>query len=61
MAATKFEIKKFDGETNFNLWQVRIMAILVQTGLKKFVIEKKPENLNQTEWEKLDENELFAI
>ncbi|KAK5818595.1 hypothetical protein PVK06_023538 [Gossypium arboreum] len=29
MAITRFEIEKFDGETNFNLWQVRMMAILV--------------------------------
>ncbi|KAG8503762.1 hypothetical protein CXB51_001771 [Gossypium anomalum] len=31
MATTRFEIEKFDGETNFNLWQVRMMAILVQS------------------------------
>ncbi|MBA0760023.1 hypothetical protein Gotri_022818 [Gossypium trilobum] len=37
MATTRFEIEKFDGETNFNLWHVRMMAILVQTGLKKVV------------------------
>ncbi|MFQ6663229.1 hypothetical protein Gotur_030834 [Gossypium turneri] len=61
MAATMFEIEKFDGETNFNMWQVRMILILVQTGLKKVVIEKKPKNLNQTEWEKLDEKALFAI
>ncbi|MBA0852717.1 hypothetical protein Goshw_008939 [Gossypium schwendimanii] len=29
MAETRFDIDKFDGITNFNLWQVRIMAILV--------------------------------
>ncbi|MFQ6650102.1 hypothetical protein Gotur_023390 [Gossypium turneri] len=52
MAATRFEIEKFDGETNFNLWQVRMMPILVQTGLKKGVTRKKPENLNQTESKK---------
>ena len=61
MAATRFEIEKFDGETNFNLWQVRMMAILVQNGLKKVVTGKKPENLNQTEWEELDEKALSAI
>ncbi|MBA0858751.1 hypothetical protein Goshw_000039 [Gossypium schwendimanii] len=38
-----------------------MMAILVQTGLKKVVTEKKPENLNQTEWEELDEKALSAI
>ncbi|KAK5819308.1 hypothetical protein PVK06_024289 [Gossypium arboreum] len=49
MAVTRFEIEKFDGETNFNLWQVQMMAILVQTSLKRVVIGKKPENLNQIE------------
>ncbi|MFQ6657883.1 hypothetical protein Gotur_027372 [Gossypium turneri] len=38
MTATRFEIEKFDCETNFNLWQVRMMAILVQTGLKKLCL-----------------------
>ncbi|MFQ6656917.1 hypothetical protein Gotur_026817, partial [Gossypium turneri] len=61
MAATRFEIKKFDGETNFNLWQVRIMTILVQSSLKKVITGKKPENLNKTEWEELDEKALSAI
>ncbi|MBA0650579.1 hypothetical protein Goklo_017981 [Gossypium klotzschianum] len=37
MAATGFEIEKFDDKINFNLWQVRMMAILVQIGLKKVV------------------------
>ncbi|MFQ6648285.1 hypothetical protein Gotur_021763 [Gossypium turneri] len=55
MAATRFEIEKFNGVTNFNLWQVQMMEILVQTDLKKVVIGKKPENLNQIEWEELDE------
>ncbi|MBA0803619.1 hypothetical protein Gohar_013809, partial [Gossypium harknessii] len=55
MAATRSKIEKFNGVTNFNLWQVRMMAILVQTDLKKVVTEKKLENLNQTEWEELDE------
>ncbi|MBA0607571.1 hypothetical protein Godav_019850 [Gossypium davidsonii] len=49
MAAIRFEIEKLDGVTNFNLWKVWMMAILVQTSLKKVVIGKKPENLNQTE------------
>ncbi|KAG8480916.1 hypothetical protein CXB51_025719 [Gossypium anomalum] len=56
-----FEIEKFDGETNFNLWQVWMMAILVQSGLTKVVTGKKHENLNKTEWEELDEKSLSAI
>ncbi|MFQ6645677.1 hypothetical protein Gotur_020163 [Gossypium turneri] len=38
MVATRFEIEKFDGETNFNLWQVQMMTILVQTGLKNLCL-----------------------
>ncbi|MBA0764170.1 hypothetical protein Gotri_013538 [Gossypium trilobum] len=38
MTATRFEIEKFDGVTNFNLRQVRMMTILVQTGLKKLCL-----------------------
>ncbi|MBA0767396.1 hypothetical protein Gotri_016284 [Gossypium trilobum] len=41
MTTTRFDIEKFDGVTNFNLWQVRMMTILVQTDLKKVVIGKK--------------------
>ncbi|MFQ6656918.1 hypothetical protein Gotur_026817, partial [Gossypium turneri] len=61
MAATRFEIKKFDGETNFNLWQVRIMTILVQSSLKKVITGKKPENLNKTEWEEIDGENLIRL
>ncbi|MFQ6646444.1 hypothetical protein Gotur_020483 [Gossypium turneri] len=46
MAATRFDIEIFNGVTNFNLWQVRMMAILVQIGLKKVVKVKKPKNLD---------------
>ncbi|MFQ6668566.1 hypothetical protein Gotur_034159 [Gossypium turneri] len=38
MTTTRFEIEKFDSETNFNLWQVRMMAILVQSDLKKLCL-----------------------
>ncbi|MFQ6624573.1 hypothetical protein Gotur_004110 [Gossypium turneri] len=38
MATTRFEIEKFDGVTNFNLWQVWMMVILVQIDLKKLCL-----------------------
>ncbi|MFQ6624537.1 hypothetical protein Gotur_004459 [Gossypium turneri] len=38
-----------------------MMTILIQSGLKKVVTGKKPENLNKTEWEELDEKTLSAI
>ncbi|KAG8473398.1 hypothetical protein CXB51_035716 [Gossypium anomalum] len=37
------------------------MAILVQSGLKNVVTGKKPENLNKTEWEELDEKALSEV
>ncbi|MFQ6668738.1 hypothetical protein Gotur_034286 [Gossypium turneri] len=41
MAAIRFDIVKFDGITNFNLWQVRMITILVQTGLKKLCLANR--------------------
>ncbi|KAH1065122.1 hypothetical protein J1N35_030109 [Gossypium stocksii] len=38
-----------------------MMAILVQSGLKKVVTRKKPKNLNKIEWEELDEKALSVI
>ncbi|MBA0715495.1 hypothetical protein Golax_014388 [Gossypium laxum] len=38
-----------------------MMAILVQSALKKVVTGKKPENLNKIEWEELEGKALSAI
>ncbi|MFQ6641381.1 hypothetical protein Gotur_014790 [Gossypium turneri] len=60
MAATRFEIEKFDGVTNFNIWQLQIMAILVQTGLKKLCLtntvlqEVLMENISSALWKRLE-------
>ncbi|MFQ6637413.1 hypothetical protein Gotur_012705 [Gossypium turneri] len=60
MATTRFEIEKFDGETNFNLWQVQMMAILVQIRLKKLCLantvlrEVLMEKTSSALWKKLE-------
>ena len=54
MEATRFNIEKFDGITNFNLWQVRMMMILTQSDLKKVLTEKKPADMDKSEWNRLD-------
>ncbi|MFQ6634905.1 hypothetical protein Gotur_010878 [Gossypium turneri] len=41
MKATRFDIEKFDGVTNFNLWQIQMMTILVQTSLKKLCLANR--------------------
>ena len=57
MSAIKFYIQKFDGVINFNRWQIRMNAILTQSGLKKALLgrEKKPQYMKKETWQKLDE------
>ncbi|MBA0756786.1 hypothetical protein Gogos_022163, partial [Gossypium gossypioides] len=61
MAASRFDIEQFDGIANFNLWQVQMMTILVQNGLNKVVIGKKPIDMDHSEWEELNEKALSTI
>jgi len=43
MSAIKFDIQKFDGVINFSRWQIRMNAILTQSGLKKALLRKEKE------------------
>ncbi|MFQ6639871.1 hypothetical protein Gotur_014851 [Gossypium turneri] len=47
-----FDIDKFDGITNFNLWQVRMTTILIESNLKNVIIEKKPADMDKSEWDR---------
>ncbi|MFQ6645214.1 hypothetical protein Gotur_020597 [Gossypium turneri] len=40
MTITRFDIDKFYGITDFNLWQVRMTTILIQSNLEKVLMEK---------------------
>ena len=59
----KFDILKFDGVINFSMWQIRLNAILTQSGLKKTLLrrEKKPQDMKEETWKELDEKPLTAI
>jgi hypothetical protein len=35
MATAKFEVEKFDGQNSFNLWHIKMRALLLQQGLAK--------------------------
>ena len=63
MSAIKFDIPKFDGVINFSRWLVRMNAILTQAGLKKALLgkEKKPPEMKEEAWVKMDERALTAI
>lgn len=34
-SATKFDVKKFNGMNNFNIWRIKMHTLLVQQGLFK--------------------------
>ena len=41
MSSTKFEIEKFNGKNNFDLWKLKMRDLLVQQGLPKDLDGKK--------------------
>ena len=49
MSAIKFDIQKFDDVINFSRWQIRMNAILTQSGLKKALLrkEKEPQDMKE--------------
>ncbi|MBA0692419.1 hypothetical protein Goari_009982, partial [Gossypium aridum] len=49
MTTIRFDIDKFNGITNFNLWQVRMMTILIQSDLEKVFTKKKATNMDKSE------------
>jgi len=63
MSAIKFDIQKFDGVINFSRWQIRMNAILTQSGLKKALLgrEKKPQDMKEETYQELDEKVLTTI
>jgi len=54
---TKFEVEKFNGKKNFNLWQKTVKALLVQQGLHKTFQEKsaKPAGTSNEDWEGMNQ------
>jgi hypothetical protein len=63
MQSSKFEVEKFSGKSNFELWKLKMQDLLVQQGLKKALARnlKKPTAMKNEEWEDLDENSLSII
>ena len=63
MSTIKFDIQKFDGIINLSRWQIRMNAILIQSGLKKALLgrEKKPQDMKEENWEEMDEKGLTVI
>jgi hypothetical protein len=61
---SKFNIEKFDGTTNFALWQVRMKYILSNFGVRVVItrwIEELTGDENNKEWATMEENALSII
>ncbi|KAL5839337.1 hypothetical protein ACOSQ4_011945 [Xanthoceras sorbifolium] len=61
MSTAKFEVVKFDRKINFTLWQVRMCAVLVQSGVQKALKGVKPADMKDADWEDIDKKARFAI
>ncbi|KAL5774200.1 hypothetical protein ACOSP7_011757 [Xanthoceras sorbifolium] len=61
MSTAKFEVVKFDRKINFTLWQVRMRAVLVQSGVQKVLKGDKPPDMKDADWEDIDEKARSAI
>ena len=59
----KFEVEKFSGKNNFELWKLKMRDLLVQPGLQKALAgkSKKPIAMSEWEWEDLDVKALSTI
>ncbi|KAL7227602.1 hypothetical protein ACSBR1_022465 [Camellia fascicularis] len=49
----KFEVEKFDGSSNFDMWRCEVKDMLVQMNLH-FTLRDKPDDLDGIEWEKVN-------
>jgi hypothetical protein len=61
--SSKFEVEKFNGKTNFELWKLKMKDFLVQQGLQKALAgrTKKLTTMTNEEWEYLDARALNTI
>jgi hypothetical protein len=61
MTGSKFEVERFDGKNNFNIWKSTVEDILVQQGLYKALQGKRPEGMKDADWEELEAKTVSTI
>ena len=61
--SARFEIEKFNGKNNFEIWKVKMHDLLVQQGVAKALMgkSKQPYNITDDEWDEMDERAVSAI
>ncbi|KAL0451878.1 UNVERIFIED_CONTAM: hypothetical protein Slati_1165900 [Sesamum latifolium] len=50
-----FKVVKFDGTGNFGLWQTRVKDLLAQQGILKALRPQKLANMDEEDWEELQQ------
>ena len=60
-SSLKFDVPRFDGKGNFGLWKRRVKDFLTQQGMKKALLESKPEALDQDDWEEMQDKVVSTI
>ena len=63
MTITKTVVEKFDKNVNFDMWQLKMEAILVQNRVDLAIhgIEKKPETMKNEEFAEMDKKARSSI
>ena len=61
--SSRFEIEKFNGKNNFEIWKVKMHDLLVQHGVAKALLgkSKQPYNITDNEWAEMDERAISVI
>lgn len=57
----KFDVMKFDGYGNFELWQRRVKDLLAQQRMVKALSRKKSEGTSDADWKELEYEQLVQF
>lgn len=61
MSSMKFEIDRFNGRNNFNIWKIQMMALLRREGSIHAIDGKYPKDISIPDKEKIEGDALSAI
>ena len=63
MQSSKFEVEKFSGKNNFEIWKLKMHDLLMQEGMVKALLgkAKQPMTITDDDWDEMDARALSAI
>ena len=60
--AIRLEISRFDGKSNFSLWQARVKDVLIQQGLiEALICQERPGTIEEDTWRRLQMQTVSTI